>query len=178
MYHENPGCTLIHPASIAPFQPPKAKPSQTPTMQSSILMAILPFKKATHHSAPYPQSRRTRAQSRYTQKTRLYNTTSLASFIKLSLGQYGHLNLPPLLRRPRLSLATTWPQGIIIGGFASVVCSLLTGHTKIAWKMNDRGKAISTGSSFCVVHSVRFSFWIVASLRRVGRAIAPAVVAR
>lgn len=34
-----------------------------------------------------------------------------------------------------------------------------------------------TGSSFCVVHSVRFAFMIVCSLRRVGRAIAPAVVA-
>ena len=34
-----------------------------------------------------------------------------------------------------------------------------------------------TGSSCCVVHSVRFSFMIVWSLRRVGKAIAPAVAA-
>lgn len=110
--------------------------------------------------------------------TQLYKTTSLASFIKLSLGQYGHLNLPPLLSLPRLSRATTCPHGIIIGGFASVVCSLLTGQTKMAWKMKLLGRAISTGNSFWVVHSVRFSFWMVASFRRVGSAIAPAVVAR
>ena len=108
----------------------------------------------------------------------IYKTTCLASFIKLSLGQYGHLNLPPLLSFPRLSRATTCPHGIIIGGFASVVCSLLTGQTKIAWKMKLLGRAISTGNSFWVVHSVRFSFCMVASFSRVGRAIAPAVVAR
>ena len=34
-----------------------------------------------------------------------------------------------------------------------------------------------TGSSFCEVHSVRFSFMIVCNLRRVGSAIAPAVAA-
>ena len=108
----------------------------------------------------------------------IYSTTSLASLIKLSLGQYGHLNRPPLLSLCRLSFATTCPHGIIIGGFVSVVCSLLTGHTKIAWKIILLGNAISTGNSFCVVHSVLFSFTIEASFRRVGKAMAPAVTER
>lgn len=55
-----------------------------------------------------------------------------ASFGWLSIGQYGHLKRPPLLSLCRDSLATTCPQGIIIGGLPSVVCSLLTGQTKIA----------------------------------------------
>src|SRR4051794_3101620 len=106
-----------------------------------------------------------------------YKIISIASFAWLSLGQYGHLNLIPLLNLCKLSFATTCPHGIIIGGLPSVVCSLLTGQTKIAWKIMLLGSAISTGNSSCVVHSVRFSFTIEASLRRVGSAIAPAVAA-
>jgi len=64
-----------------------------------------------------------------------------------------------------------------MGGFVSVVCSLLTGQTNIAWKIILRGNAISTGSSSCVVHSVRFSLTMDANLRRVGNAMAPAVAA-
>lgn len=37
--------------------------------------------------------------------------------------------------------------------------------------------SILTGSSFWVVHSVRFAFMMVCSFSSVGRAIAPAVVA-
>ena len=40
-----------------------------------------------------------------------------------------------------------------------------------------RGSAISTASSSCVVHSVRFTFTIDASFNSVGKAIAPAVTA-
>ena len=51
-----------------------------------------------------------------------------------SPGQYGHLNREPLLTFSSESLQITWPHGIIIGGFSSVACSLLTGHTKMEWK--------------------------------------------
>ena len=77
----------------------------------------------------------------------LYKTTCLASRIKLSFGQYGHLNRLPLLNLCRLSFATTCPQGIIMGGLLSVVCSFDTGHTKMAWKIMLLGSAISTGNS-------------------------------
>lgn len=154
--------------------------------QTNASHAIFPFHsdsfpyshKKSERKASYPYSQFQNPRKGPTKIYRIYRTTSVASFIKLSLGQYGHLNRPPLLSLPRLSLATTWPHGIIIGGFASVVCSLLTGHTNIAWNIKLLGNAISTGNSFWVVHSVRFSFWIVASFSRVGRAIAPAVVAR
>ena len=50
---------------------------------------------------------------------------------RLSLGQYGHLNRDPLLSLANDSCATTCPQGIIMGGFSSVVCSFETGQTKM-----------------------------------------------
>ena len=65
----------------------------------------------------------------------LTDSTYIKSFVEssglLSLGQYGHLNLDPLLNLANDSCATTCPQGIIIGGFSSVVCSFETGQTKI-----------------------------------------------
>ena len=65
----------------------------------------------------------------------LPDLTYIKSFFEssglLSLGQYGHLNLDPLLNLVNDSWATTCPQGIIIGGFSSVVCSFDTGQTKI-----------------------------------------------
>lgn len=39
----------------------------------------------------------------------------------------------PRLIFSRDSLAMTWPQGSIMGGLASVPCSLLTGQTKMEW---------------------------------------------
>lgn len=62
-----------------------------------------------------------------------YIWTCRASFGWLSAGQYGHLKRPWfLLSLYSVSLATTCPHGIIMGGLLSVACSLLTGHTKMA----------------------------------------------
>lgn len=75
----------------------------------------------------------------------IHKKSSFASFEWLSLGQYGHLKrfwlLASLLNE---SFATTWPQGIIIGGFSSVDCSFDTGQTNMEWKWYDGGKGIST----------------------------------
>lgn len=59
--------------------------------------------------------------------------TFLASLGCDSPGQYGHLNLLFLLSLSSDSCAITWPHGIIMGGFWSVVCSFETGQTKIEW---------------------------------------------
>lgn len=75
---------------------------------------------------------------------RNYKNNFWASFGWLSFGQYGHLNLEPLLSLMRDSCAMTWPQGIIMGGFSSVVCSFETGQTKIEWNWYDGGRGIST----------------------------------
>lgn len=69
-----------------------------------------------------------------------------------STGQYGHLNLEeglPLLSLVNDSLLNTCPQTIIIGGFASVPNSLLTGHTKILWYFCESNNGNVTGNSFC-----------------------------
>ena len=63
-----------------------------------------------------------------------YKNTFTASLGWLSPGQYGHLNRVPLLSLSNDSCAMTCPQGIIMGGFASVDCSLDTGQTKMEWK--------------------------------------------
>ena len=112
----------------------------------------------------------------------------MASATPLSTGQYGHLNFPPgppalpPLPPPRpscskLPRASTCPHGIIIGGFASVLCSLLTGHTKTLWKLKPGGSSTSTGSSAAVVHDVRCSCWISLNFCSVGSAMQPAVTA-
>jgi hypothetical protein len=64
----------------------------------------------------------------------LYKNTFFACEGFDSAGQYGHLNLAPLLMRSNESLQMTCPHGISIGGFESVACSLLTGQTKMEWK--------------------------------------------
>ena len=56
---------------------------------------------------------------------------------------------PVLLSFAKLSLAMTWPQLIIIGGFFSVACSFDTGHAKIEWYRFSGGKGIS----ICFVES-------------------------
>jgi hypothetical protein len=76
-----------------------------------------------------------------------YKNTFTASLGWLSPGQYGHLNRVPLLSLAKDSSAMTWPQGIIMGGFASVDCSLETGQTKIEWKWYVGGSGISTCKS-------------------------------
>ena len=43
----------------------------------------------------------------------------------------------------KLSLVTTCPQASIIGGFASVDCSLDTGQAKIEWYLFSGGSGIS-----------------------------------
>lgn len=61
--------------------------------------------------------------------------TLFASLGADSPGQYGHFILAlPRACISRLSFAITCPQGNSMGGFASVACSLLTGHTKMEWK--------------------------------------------
>lgn len=69
-----------------------------------------------------------------TAESRIYRNTFFASRGCDSLGQYGHLKRAPLLSLWRDSSAMTCPQGIIMGGFWSVDCSLETGQTKMEWK--------------------------------------------
>lgn len=63
----------------------------------------------------------------------LYSVMRMASLMWPSVGQYGHLHREPLAMFLRLSLQMTWPQGSSMGGLISVVCSLLTGQTKMGW---------------------------------------------
>lgn len=74
-----------------------------------------------------------------------YMTSLKASHGMLSLGQYGHLKRNcGLLSLAMESRAITCPQGIIIGGLSSVLCSFDTGQTKIEWKWYAGGRGIST----------------------------------
>src|SRR4051794_25522333 len=106
------------------------------------------------HTPPHPYSKflrpgaicqcKKRRQERDREKEELHRNTLRASLGWLSLGQYGHLNRLLFPRRFSDSSAMTCPQGIIIGGFSSVACSLDTGQTKIEWKRYEGGSEIST----------------------------------
>ena len=57
--------------------------------------------------------------------------------------QKGRTYPPDLLNFCKLSLVTTCPHSIIIGGFCSVDCSLETGQANIEWYRFSAGNGIS-----------------------------------
>ena len=62
-----------------------------------------------------------------------YSLILVASLSWPSVGQYGHLYRAAFTMLCNDSIQITWPQASIIGGFSCVVCSLLTGQTKMGW---------------------------------------------